>query len=107
MIRKGLRLFCMVCLIFSAAVLTTDAIRTSVAGAETEAVSTQERSQAPYMLGAYQGKVASYRMGNDEPAEVFDVYLDSLPAINQQELLRGIPAQSVEELQRLIEDYTS
>ena len=107
MIRKGLRLFCVVCLIFSAAVLTTDAIRTSSAGAETEAASTHDRAQAPYMLGAYQGKVASFRAGSEEPLEVFGVYLDSLPAVNQQELLRGIPAQSVEELQRLIEDYTS
>ena len=39
--------------------------------------------------------------------EVFEVYLDSLPAVNRQELLRGIPAQSLQELQRLIEDYTS
>ena len=39
--------------------------------------------------------------------EVFDVYLDSLPTVNQQELLHGIPAQTIQELQRLIEDYTS
>lgn len=107
MIRKGLRLFCILCLIFSAAVLTTDAVRSSVAGAETETASAQSRSQAPYMLGAYQRKIASFQTGRAEPMEVFDIYLDSLPVVNQQELLRGIPAQSKEELQRLIEDYTS
>lgn len=107
MIRKGIRIFCAVCLIFSVAVLTTDAVRTTMAEAETEPANSQESVQAPYMLGEYQGKVASYQAGNAEPLEVFDVYLENLPKINQQELLRGIPAQSLSELQRLIEDYTS
>lgn len=107
MIRKGIRIFCAVCLIFSVVILTTDAVRTSVTGVETEAASTQEAAQAPYTLGVYQGKIASFHTGSDEPMEVFEVYLDSLPAVNRQELLRGIPAQSLQELQRLIEDYTS
>lgn len=107
MIRKGIRILCAICLIFSAVVLTTDAIRTSVTGTETSTSSMQETVRAPYMLGEYQGKVASYHTGNSEPLEVFDIYLDSLPTVNQQELLRGIPAQSLQELQRLIEDYTS
>ena len=100
MMRKGIRILCAVCLIFSA-------VRTSVTGAETNAAHTQQAEQAPYMLGEYQGKIASYRTGSTEPMEVFDIYLDSLPAVNRQELLHGIPAQTVQELQRLIEDYTS
>ena len=39
---------------FSAAILTTDAIRTSVTGAETNVSPTQQTEQAPYMLGEYQ-----------------------------------------------------
>ena len=107
MMRKGIRILCAVCLIFSAAFLTTDAIRTSVTGAETNVSPTQQPEQAAYMLGEYQGRIASYRTGSTEPMEVFDVYLDSLPTVNQQELLHGIPAQTIQELQRLIEDYTS
>ena len=107
MMRKGIRILCAVCLIFSAAILTTDAIRTSVTGAETNVSPTQQTEQAPYMLGEYQGRIASYRTGSTEPMEVFDVYLDSLPTVNQQELLHGIRAQTIQELQRLIEDYTS
>lgn len=107
MMRKGIRILCAVCLIFSAAILTTDAIRTSVTGAETNVSPTQQAEQAPYMLGEYQGRIASYRTGSTEPMEVFDIYLDSLPTVNQQELLHGIPAQTIQELQRLIEDYTS
>ena len=51
MMRKGIRILCAVCLIFSAAILTTDAIRTSVTGAETNVSPTQQTEQAPYMLG--------------------------------------------------------
>ena len=54
MMRKGIRILCAVCLIFSAAILTTDAIRTSVTGAETNVSPTQQTEQAPYMLGEYQ-----------------------------------------------------
>ena len=42
MMRKGIRILCAVCLIFSAVILTTDAIRTSVTGAETNAAHTQQ-----------------------------------------------------------------
>ena len=56
MMRKGIRILCAVCLIFSAVILTTDAIRTSVTGAETNAAHTQQAEQAPYMLGEYQAR---------------------------------------------------
>lgn len=49
MMRKGIRILCAVCLIFSAAILTTDAIRTSVTGAETNVSPTQQTEQAPYL----------------------------------------------------------
>ena len=74
MMRKGIRILCAVCLIFSAAILTTDAIRTSVTGAETNVSPTQQTEQAPYMLGEYQGRIASYRPGSTAPLDVFDVY---------------------------------
>ncbi|HIT54158.1 MAG TPA: hypothetical protein IAD07_09500 [Candidatus Fimivicinus intestinavium] len=106
MIQKGIRFFCVICLVFSAAFLTTDAIRASVADAGLSGNS-QATAQAPYWLGIHQGKVASFQAGHAEPLEVFDIYLSSLPKVNQQELLRGIPAQNRRELQRLIEDYTS
>ena len=83
MMRKGIRILCAVCLIFSAAILTTDAIRTSVTGAETNVSPTQQTEQAPYMLGEYQGRIASYRTGSTEPMEVFDVYLDSQPSTSK------------------------
>ena len=106
MIQKGIRFFCVICLAFSAAFLATDAIRISVADAGLSGTP-QSATQAPYWLGVYQGKVAAFQAGQEEPIEVFDLYLSSLPEINQQELLRGLPAQNKRELQAFIEDYTS
>ena len=41
------------------------------------------------------------------PVEIYDVYLEMLPAEEQQKVIDGIPAQTDEEIQKIIEDYTS
>lgn len=67
-----------------------------------------EKTAAPgkYIIRDYQGRVAVFRYGEDEPEEVFEVFTSSLPESECERLSRGITVKSDEELQSLIEDYT-
>ncbi|MCR4563031.1 MAG: hypothetical protein K5755_00120 [Clostridiales bacterium] len=60
-----------------------------------------------YVLSVYDGRIAVFEYPDREPAEVFDVYISSLPYNEQLELESGIFVSDRRELQRLIEDYTS
>ena len=63
--------------------------------------------QALYTIGQYEGQVAVFLAGLSRPDQVFDVYVASLPAEEQERLHQGIPVYDDKELQRLLEDYTS
>lgn len=60
-----------------------------------------------YILGQHEGKLAVYKSSSSTPIEIFDVYISSLPSHDKGELEKGIYASSEDELQILIEDYTS
>lgn len=60
-----------------------------------------------YTLSVYDGRVAVFENGSDKPETVFDTYISSLPYPEQNELQNGITVYDRQELQKLIEDYTS
>lgn len=63
--------------------------------------------QPQYTFSQYQGKLALYQRGYAMPVEIFDVYLDSLPAEERTLIAAGICAETDAEIQKIIEDYTS
>ncbi|MBQ8727005.1 MAG: hypothetical protein IJY83_00760 [Oscillospiraceae bacterium] len=60
-----------------------------------------------YILKEYNGKIASFYYDDEDPIDVFDVSVNSFGEYDKQALYKGIVAYSEEELNRLIEDYTS
>lgn len=65
------------------------------------------KHQSGYYLGEYEGKLATFSTESDEPLEVFDVFVSSLPEDDIKKICDGIYASNEDELQRLIEDFTS
>lgn len=69
---------------------------------------TSETSATPmYIVGQSNGKLAVYKPNVSSPFEVYDIYLSSLPAEEQQRLKAGIPIYDEASLAKLLEDYTS
>jgi len=60
-----------------------------------------------YLLSHYQGKLAVYIIGKEEPELVFERYLHYLPDVDRMKLEQGIEISDYSELLRMIEDYTS
>lgn len=77
-------------------------VESEVINAET--LVTEERY---YILKEYNGKIASFYYDDENPIDVFDVYVNSFGEYDKEALCKGIIAYSEEELNRLIEDYTS
>lgn len=61
---------------------------------------------APYCVRAYEGKIGVFRDTDPAPYRILDVRLDALPQKDQALLQAGIPADSSEQLQSIVEDYT-
>lgn len=70
-------------------------------------VSQQETKKPRYRLAAYQGRLAVFIIGKNQPEMVFDRYLHYLPDVDREKLEAGIEVAEYSELMRLIEDYTS
>ena len=68
---------------------------------------THESTSAVYTLSEYKGRVAVFYNNNSSPDEIYDSFLDSLPEDDAVALKEGITVFSKEELQQLLEDYTS
>ncbi len=73
-----------------------------------------ENAEAPqtvydsgYVLGEYNGKIALYRSGSNEPYKKLDFKVDMLTEYDKQMVINGIYTDTEEELNRLIEDLTS
>lgn len=60
-----------------------------------------------YTVKEYQGKVAIFNNKSNLPLNIFDTYVSTLPQHDRMLLEEGITIESTEELQRIIEDYTS
>lgn len=101
--------------IFTAFLLTFSDLSDPAAPAQPagENVESLPRNDAPeetdcqYYLREYQGKLAVYLPGKDQPEKVFDVYLTTLPAYDRGQLQMGVPVRDYEQLVQLIEDYIS
>lgn len=59
-----------------------------------------------YIMRDYNGRIAVFVYGEDEPQEVFDVFTSSLPRGEAERVYKGITVEGDEALQKLIEDFT-
>jgi hypothetical protein len=75
--------------------------------AENKNYKADEKTAVSYKISDYDGRIAVFNASNNEIIEVFDVYLSSLPYDEQNEIKSGIFAQNKQELQKIIEDFTS
>lgn len=71
------------------------------------AVSLEDTTAYPYLLRAYDGKLAVFTTNLVEPDMVFDVYIKTLPEYDREQLERGVRVPDYESLTALIEDYIS
>lgn len=62
---------------------------------------------AIYLLGIHDGKVALWSGDDPEPARVFPYSASMLPEEARSMLEKGIPINSMEDLNRLMEAYLS
>lgn len=65
----------------------------------------QAASAAPYLLKDHGGRLAVFAPGADEPLRVYEVYTHLLPEQDVAALQAGIPVESEERLDRLLEDF--
>lgn len=73
----------------------------------TDSPAVTQTLEAKYTLADYNGRLAIFENGNENPIEVFEIQTSSLPEGDKKMLKTGIQASSYEELLRLTEDYTS
>ena len=59
-----------------------------------------------YIMRDYNGRIAVFVYGEEEPQEVFDVFTSSLPRGEAERVYKGITVEGDEALQKLIEDFT-
>jgi hypothetical protein len=64
-------------------------------------------SGAIFILGECEGKLAVLSPDKKVVYEVFDVYINTLPEYDKDLLYEGIKVKSTEELNSLLEDYSS
>lgn len=65
------------------------------------------QSVTKYVVREYGNKIAVFMYGEVTPFKVHDVYVSTLPEADQIALKKGINVSTIEELRKLIEDYTS
>ncbi|BCI59847.1 BofC C-terminal domain-containing protein [Solibaculum mannosilyticum] len=78
----------------------------SMIGSSTQASPSSSAVTGGWVMRDYQGKIAVFQDGNDDPTQVLDIYVNSLPEHDQDLLESGIRIDDQKELQQLIEDYT-
>lgn len=59
------------------------------------------------LLGIHDGHIALWNENDPEPIHVFPYRAELLPTADQAALEKGIQLDSVEDLQRLLQDYLS
>ena len=59
------------------------------------------------ILGCWEGYVALFEKGSEEPRQIFHCPIASLPLLDQQALEEGIIVRNETQLQQLLEDYLS
>lgn len=76
-------------------------------GREPAPSSDSGRGIAAYTLGEWEGQLAVFAGEDAFPQKLYDVAVAALPQGEQERLKNGIAVADDEELQRLLEDYTS
>ncbi|MDL2233334.1 hypothetical protein LJC63_07115 [Ruminococcaceae bacterium OttesenSCG-928-L11] len=66
-----------------------------------------EEPEYAYILKEYEGRVAVFVPGSDEPQMTFDTYVRFLPDYDRIQMKAGIPVRDFEALSAIIEDYIS
>ena len=59
------------------------------------------------VLGSWEGYVALFDKGKEEPRQIFPCPVSSLPIADQSALEKGIIVRNQRDLQQLLEDYLS
>lgn len=60
-----------------------------------------------FLLGVHEGRLALWKDGEDKPWRVFPCPIIAFPAQTQAELKKGIPIESMEDLNKLLENLLS
>lgn len=60
-----------------------------------------------FLLGIHDGRIALWKDQAAEPWRIFPYPVSALPPDAQQELARGIHVESMEDLDRLLENFLS
>lgn len=60
-----------------------------------------------YTVRAYHGKIAVFEAGSSEPIKITDTDIRILPQADKKLLETGIPADSLSDISKILEDYCS
>ncbi len=63
--------------------------------------------QDVYTVKEYDGKVAVFKNNDTTPSTVYESYISLLPEQDREKLKSGISVNNKDDLQKIIEDYTS
>ena len=74
---------------------------------DAEMQSTVITEKYSYRISVFKGKLAVYESNSKIPYKVYNTYIDSLPYSDQEILKRGIYLNSLSEVKKIIEEYTS
>jgi hypothetical protein len=66
-----------------------------------------EKNNYKYILSDYKGYIALYEITKRQPIKIFNILTESLPFKDINKIKNGIYVSSLDELNALIEEYTS
>ncbi len=69
------------------------------------AYSEDSEAEAEYIVKEYNQQVAVFKKGNNEPYQILDIDIMSLPLADREALKQGISFKDTRKLSQLIEDY--
>ncbi len=60
-----------------------------------------------FIIKEYEGKIAVFKNEDSKPTTVYDSYISLLPESDRIRIQKGITVDNTNDLQKIIEDYTS
>lgn len=81
--------------------------QTPISNSEKSTSSSTSTTKRTYIIKSYNGKVAAFESGNDEPFRVTNILIDELPNKDREILTNGLEVDSQKELIAILEDYCS
>lgn len=103
--KNALKTLCGFCALILCAALII--VASSQLTAATVTPETPDARTTPlYTVKEYNGSIGVFYGASDKPALVYDIPVYTLPDADRQLLKDGISAESSDELNRIIEDYT-